>query len=502
MSINIVGFSSAFKVPGFWAETVFRAGGISLASIPIRLLVSGTQLSTGTATADQDIVEIISLDDSDAYHGAGSEINLMCQAALRVPGVRLYAAANAEAGGAVAAAATITIGGSWTTSGEWAYRLNGVRYTGATASTDTIQIVATAIAAAFNSDAHSPATAAVGAGPGYVVTLTMKSKGARGNDYVLWQEKGRLASGMTSVMAGGSDVSGTTNQAIKFASGSGTDTVTTLLTKLLPGLYDRNAVAQNDATAMVAWRNQARVKAGVLEGRLEHIVAATNAASGTATSLAGTSINDERVQLWWQLNSERHPSQHAAVMGATRVAAEQDDPSAYYDGQPLVGAAPQAFASDVPTTATQSSMLDNGVTPLTTVNGEVQVVRSIVTHCLNGASPDYRCLDTYQAVIPDYVRNAIGLYWTTVYKVGNPKVNSDPDPSQRDRPAGVATPKRWNQAVYGLLKGFETNLWITDVDDNLPVSEFNTAARRIMSIIPVIPSFANHQTGISVRQTG
>ena len=90
MSINIVGFSSAFKVPGFWAETVYRAGGISLASIPIRLLVSGLQLSSGTATPDQDIVEIISLDDSDGYHGAGSEINLMCQAALRVPGVRVF----------------------------------------------------------------------------------------------------------------------------------------------------------------------------------------------------------------------------------------------------------------------------------------------------------------------------------------------------------------------------------------------------------------------------
>ena len=302
--------------------------------------------------------------------------------------------------------------------------------------------------------------------------------------------------------SGGADVSGSTNQAIKLTSGAGADTVTTLLTKLLPGLYDRNAVAQNDATALVAWRNQARVKAGVLEGRLEHIIAATNAASGTATSLASSSVNDERVQLLWLLNSEMHPSQLAAVMGATRVAAERDDPSAYYDGQVLVGAAPQAIAGDVPTTATQSSMLDNGVTPLTTVNGAVQVVRSIVTHCLNGSSPDYRCLDTYQAVIPDYVRNAIGLYWTTVYKVGNPKVNSDPDPSQRDRPAGVATPKRWNQAVYGLLKGFESNLWITDVDSNLPVSEFNATARRIMSIIPVVPSFANHQTGISVRQTG
>ena len=34
------------------------------------------------------------------------------------------------------------------------------------------------------------------------------------------------------------------------------------------------------------------------------------------------------------------------------------------------------------------------------------------------------------------------------------------------------------------------------------VSEFDPVAKRIMSIVPVVPAFANHQTGVSVRQVG
>jgi phage tail sheath gpL-like len=498
VTINIVGFSSTNKVPGFFGETVYRAGPISVGDIPLILLLSGNKLSTGSATPDQDIDDIQSLDQSDALHGAGCELNLMCRAALRVPGVKIKAAASAEAGGAVAATLTITIAGSWTTSGEWRYRIDGVPFSGGIAATDSVTNVATAIVAAVQADSHMPCSAANVAG---VVTLTRKSKGTRGNDGTAFQDISALPSGATSTLGGAG--AAVTGPGLHFGAGTGTDNVTTLLTKILPGRYHRNAVAQADSSNIVRWRDQAVAKAGVLEGRMEHIVVAVSGTLGAATSLASATINAERVQLLHYLHSENHPSELAAVFGAIRTATEQDDPDAAFDDVVLTGVAPQSQAADWPTMANKVSALDNGVTPITTTpDGYAVVVRSIVTHCLLGATPDYRVLDTSQAVVPDYVRDGLGLLWTTQFKVGNPKVNSDPAPTARERPAGVATPKRWSQFATNYLLGLEAALILTDVALNPVVSEYNATAKRIMSIVPVIPAANQHQIGVSVRQVG
>lgn len=485
------------KVPGFFGETVYRAGAISAADIPLKLLVVGTKLSTGTATANADVDNIFSEDDADTKYGAGSQIARMCYAALRIPGVQLQGAAVAEAGGAAAGTATITIAGTWSSGGTFLYRIDGTLVTGSIASTDSATDVAVSIVNAVNGNSHLPTTAANVAG---VVTLTRKSKGATGNQGILYQDKSQLPSGMTSTLAGGTAVTG---DGLHFTSGSGTEDVTTLLAVLKPGTYARVAFAQNDATNAALWEAHFNFKAGVLEGRLEHGLTAVNGTLSAANSLATVTLNAERVQLLWLLNSESHPSEVAAVFGAIRTVTEQSDPSADYDGKVLPGVAPQAARADWATLATQISALDNGITPIvTTANQEVQVVRSIVTHCLNGATPDYRILDTYQAVTPDYMRNDVALYWTTVFRPQNPKVNSDPAPEERDRPSGVATPSSWTAAIVSRLRLAEDNLFVTNVDTNMPFSEFDPVAKRIMSVVPVVPSFANHQVGVSVRQVG
>lgn len=499
-NIVIVGFDSTIKVPGFYAETVYGAGALTAGDIPLTLLVVGTQLSSGTATPDQDVKDIFSTNDADTFYGAGSQIARMCYQALRYPGIRLKGAAVAEAGGAVAATATITITGTWTTSGNFSYRIDGTPISGSISSTDTIQNVANAIAAAVTGNPQLPVTAAVGAGPGYVVTLTRKSKGATGNQGILFQDTSSLPSGMTSTIAGGSSVTG---PGVFFGSGSGTENVTTLLAVLFSQTYARIAFAQNDSGNCARWVTQLNSQAGVLQGRLQHAVTAVNGSLSAATTLSTASLNAERVELCWYLYSESHPSELAASMAALRTVSEQVDPSAYYDGHALTGIAPQSQASDWPSFSTQVSALDNGITPIaTTPEGDAVVVRAITSKSLTNGNPDYRTLDTYQAVVPDFVRTGLGLYWISVFRPANPKVNADPAPEQRARPAGVATPSLWNSEVFNLMTNWESLLYVTNVADNPPTSEFDPVAKRIMSIVPVVPAFAQHQLGVSVRQVG
>jgi pimeloyl-ACP methyl ester carboxylesterase len=52
-----------------------------------------------------------------------------------------------------------------------------------------------------------------------------------------------------------------------------------------------------------------------------------------------------------------------------------------------------------------------------------------------------------------------------------------------------------------LLKDAEAANWLQEVDQNLPVSEFNDVADRLMTAAPTVVRKQNHAVGISVRQT-
>lgn len=500
MTIIIQGFSSTDKVPGFIGETVYGAGPLSIGSIPLKCLCVG--LSDGDLAADSTPVQILSTTDADTQAGAGTELNRMLRKALLVPGVQLYAATPTPANTPAAAEATITFATTATSAGVFTYYVGGDAVSVGVASGDVVGTIATNAAAAFNarSDLAVSATAALG-----VVTLTVKSEGARGNFYILSQDTSAAPTGTTSTIAGGSSVTG---GGVYFDGGSGTEDLTNLLAALYPGQWDRIAFAQNDTTNAAKIKAQLVTKAGPLEGRLEHACVSTNGTLANAATLAQSTYNAERVQVLWCKYGESHPSEVAAAMASLRTATEQSAPNAAYDGVALAGIAPMRNAADWPTRATQQTALNEGVTPLTTIAGDsttVRVVRSITTKCLNGSDPDYRTLDTADAYVPDYVRNVLRLAWTTDYLPSNPYVGPNPSAVEPDPPAGVATPQRWNSYMTSTLQGLVAANVLQSVGTNAydtPVSEYDATAKRIMSAVPVIRRANNHQTGVSVRQAG
>lgn len=494
MAIQIVGFSPTNKLPGFFAETVYGSGAVSVADIPLLMLAVGMKTSAGSATANTDVLDTLSVDEADSLWGAGSQLSRMCYLALLEPGIKLKGAAVAEPGGA-AGTATVTIAGSWTTTGDLFYYIDGVEVpVGITAAMTSVTLVAAAIKAAINANPRLPVTADNVAG---LLTITRKNLGASGNDGALFQDVTKRPSGMTSTLAGGTAMAG---GGFHFTGGSGTESATTLLTTLFPDWFDRIAVAANDATSAAAWELHVNNAAGVLEGRLQHLVFGHNGTLSAAITLAQTTLNAQRAQLVWYIDSETQPSEISARFCARRTAVEQVDPCAAYDGFVMTGVAPQRSRTVWPTTATLISALDSGVTPMATSRtGDAYIVRSITTKSLTGANPDYSCLDTSTAIMPDYIRRALQLEYETNVKPENPRVADDPAADAKERPAGVLTPARWNDVVKRVLADAEAATFLVDTALNPPRAEYNKTAKRIMGIVPVKDAPNNHSIGISVR---
>lgn len=554
---QIVGWASTDKVPGVGGETIFGSGPASAGSIPLTCLAVGTKLTTGTAVPNQDVVPILSPDDADVAFGAGSEIALQCYGLLKTPGNTIFGAPVAEAGGAVAATLVLTVAGVPLASGSWSIRLNGTAYSGGINTTDTPTTIAAAIAAAVNADVRAPFTALAAVG---VVTFTVKSKGARGNLYIGFSDSSKLPSPVTISMPGATwvtltayttasyvvptvangfyykcTIAGTaaagqptwpttigttvtdgtvtwtcwgqilTGGLATFGGGAATEVNTTLLSLLAPVGYDRIASAENDATNLAAWRTQLDAQAGPTSNITQHFITGVNGTLATGQSVAQTTLNHPRFQVLWYLNSETHPAILAATFAGIRCATEAGDPDAAYDDVILPGVAPQSQKLDWPSHATLVAALNNSLTPVyTSPDGYAKICRSIQTRSLNGSTPDYRVLDTSDAIVPDFVRRAIALAWTSVYKLANPRVSDDPPANQKDAASGVATPTRWSNFVEGILRGFERGEGfpapiIINVDALKPSSGYDKVGKRIMSAIPVQPAPNNHQVGISVR---
>jgi phage tail sheath gpL-like len=501
--VQIVGFTSTDFVPGFVGETVLGAGTLTAANIPNRLLVVGLMDdAVGTATPDADVDQIFNEDEAKTLYGPGTELARMCQAALRVPGIQLFAAATAEGAG-TAATCTATITGTATAAGEFRYRINGVLINDGIASGDTPTNIGDTIAARCNALTDLPVTAVNVTG---VVTFTTKNDGLRFNDYIIMDEAPIPATSVTSVVAGGAAVNG---PGVRFTGGTVDDATTTLEAVIFGTWYQRVAVAHRDATNLAAWEAHFDSTAGPLEGRPASWTAATNAA--IPTSLAQTTLNAYRAQLMWMFEGETDPAEMAAYFAALRAVTEQGDPDAAYDGTELVGVAPHATEAQaaIPGRSTLVTALQSGITPVTTENGVAVVVRSITTHSLDGTNPDFRTLDTSQVVVPDFVRTSLGLIWTTEFLPANPRVQDDPDEGEATPAAGVAYPQLWNQRILQFLKDMEDGSAVSsglpqliEVDDNPPASGFDAVAKRIMSSVPTIPAPNQHQAGVSVRQVG
>ena len=239
---------------------------------------------------------------------------------------------------------------------------------------------------------------------------------------------------------------------------------------------------------------------------MQQLVFGNSGTLAACTSLTQTTLNHARSSVAWLRELETHPSVLAATYAAVRLAAEQVYPNANMDDVLLPGVVASPASTMLPSKATQESALGVGITPLyVATDGSVYIARAITTKSLNGSTPDYRVLDVAQVTVSDYVRETLNLVWTTEVKPNNPVIRDNPDTDEDLPPPGVITPDRWNAVAIRELKALERGDGfvapvVSDVDDNLPVSTYDSVAKRIMSAVNVVPAAQHHSIGVSVRQ--
>lgn len=494
MAIVIPGFVDSDKVPGSVNETVYGRGKQSLGASQVLLLVTGNKLTAGTATADQDITQVFSETDADTLYGAGSEIAMQCYAALAIPGVTLFGAPVAEAtSGPVSATLTLTVGGTWTTSGTVIVSLAGKKIAFAVGSADSTSNVATNLSAAINGVARMPMSASPASA---VVTVTVLSKGTRGNDYVCVKDLSSAPAGLTLTLAGGTALTGGVTP---FSAGAGADSVVNVLALLTTQVWDYQAWAQNDATNAALIKAQLESQAGPLLQHPGFAVFGKNRSTATSISFAQTTMNEQLACVVHMTNGETHPCQMSAQLAAQFATTVGANPNTRYINMVMPSCAPHSQRADIPGRSTLNALLNAGVTPLTTVNGVVQVVDAIQTHCLNGSSPDFRTYHVGDVFVPIRVSKEVALQWA-VFSAANPYAGPDPSDGQQPASEGVATPSLWLAELMALLKKFEGVNWLQDVDTNPAIAEYNTTSKRIMSAIPNVVRSQNIQSGNSIRQ--
>jgi phage tail sheath gpL-like len=493
--ITILGWTVDDKVPGFYGETKYGAGRVSVGEFPVTCLITGTKASDGTMVADQDIEPIISLDDAVTKLGQRPMATQQARAALSIEGVNLWAAPPAEAtgGGATAAFITISIGGSWTLGGTIKWTLDGNLITTDVAATgETAANVETNVAASFNGWVDGPVT-------GVATTdcvLTCASVGTGGNQYKLGWDLSEAPPGLTVTVTGGTAIH---PRLVPFSGGVGTESVANIIALMRADTWDYIAPAQVDSTNLGLFEAHMASEAGPTIGHLEHMITARTSTLVDAQSLSQTTLNDARSSVMWLENCETHPAEIAAGVAALRSVIEPQDPNYNYDDTPLPFVAPQVYKADMPGHATLKAALNSGISPLKTENGVVKIVRGIVSRCLNGTTPDYNTLDWGDAIVPDRIRKEIAASWV-VFKAANPKVGRDAVAGEPSVPDGVGTPLRWAAEIDSVLRTAEQELWIQDVDDNPPQVVLDTARRALVAAVPVVVRWNQHSAGVSVRQ--
>lgn len=501
MAFTFTGVDALYKVPRFMATLQFAAGAVSAGSLPMYCLHIGMKTSAGSMTEDQDIVEVTSADDVNAYAGARSELAQMARAGIKAaPTVRHFMAAVAEPSGGTYAQCTLVIAGSWSTDGEIAITFAGKRFSLGVSATDTIDVVGAALAARLSADTEIPATFTYNTSTD-TLTGVIANKGATGTSWVIGIDKSKAPSGMTLTLSGSASLSG---DRVKFGvagSGTGTADVTTLLTKLLTGRYARIAVSTNDATNAALLETHVNTKAGATKLLLEQLIFASNASQSTATTLAQTTLNAPRAMVAWMRNANIHPAVIASTIAAIRAQTEPIDWVPDYDGKVLPFIPPQHI-SDVHTDAENNTALQNGVTPIATGNNEASIVRCITSYCLNGSAQDERCLDIGDVVVTDNGTLDLKLLYETDFRPGNPRVQADPADGEPLPPSGVGYPRLWNALAMKRAREWFANGFVRNPDATPFISQFNSVSQRIETQATIVPQRVQHQIAVAMRQQG
>ncbi len=433
--------------PGTYHTFLFSTGQRGLTPLPQRVLMVGTMLATGTATAGVP-VQIFDAADAATKFGQGSPVTLMCrkalgQASFQKVSPEIWAVGIAEpaGGGAAKNVHTLTLTGPATADGNVIIRIMGRTITTGVQNGQSANTVAAAMQqsiASQHADLRVIATVV-----GAVVTCTDTVTGENGGDVVF-----------TTVQ---------TPAGIAIAHATGTAGVgITDVTASLDAAIDRDyhgIALENHKAADIAdavAHTSAKWAYNVKRYRWIFIADTTSLSSGNALAAAA---NDFTVHVIGCEDSPSLPAEIAAA-SATRVWGTQRA-NANYDGMGLL-IYPPTTSSSVYTGAEVESALQSGQTPLIPdITGQrVKFVRLVTTKVTTASAPDYSTFDLASSRVAALMAQQIDIRYAKEFTGEDAIMDLDEDSDEY-----VVNSVR--DMVIGIHRDFEALRYIQHVDEHI-----------------------------------
>jgi phage tail sheath gpL-like len=402
LSFNYIPAGNGVRVPLFYAE--MDNSQASYFSQPLRSLLIGQKLSTGSAPANEPVL-VSTTAQANALFGIGSMLARM-HAIYRLsdPTGEIWCLPVADAGAGVAASGTITVTGPATAAGTINLYIAGQKVQVAVGSSDSADTVAASINTAINAATDLPVTSAVVTN---VVTLTCRWKGATGNDITVLDS-------FRGVAGGESLPTGVALAYVAMASGATNPTLTSAITAMGDDAYDFVIHPYTDSTSLDAFATEYGDSSGRWSWSRQVYGHCYTALRGTLSDLttAGALRNDPHHTIAAIDADCPHPSwEYAAAYGARNAVFIAADPARPTQTGQLTGLlAPRAGKRFIWTE--RNSLLSYGIATSFVVSGVIQIERAITTYqknSFNQADPSYLDSETLHtaAYVLRYLSNAI-----------------------------------------------------------------------------------------------
>jgi len=456
-TISIPTYPSNNRVPGVFA--VVDASKANTATINQRTLLLGQMLSAGAATAGT-VVPVAGVGDAQTAFGAGSQLAIAVERYRNLDFFgELWALPMADAGGAAASTATITITGPATATGVVPLYVDGVRIPVSVNSADTATVIAGNMVTAINNYATPggnplSVTAANTAG---VVTLTARNKGSIGNQSTI--NLSFMGTSAGEGQPGTTNVAGVAATITAFINGTTDPVVATALANVPVKAFDFIYCPYNDATSLNAVQAFLGDTAGRWNWSIElfgHCFTAKNGTFSTRTTF-GTSRNNQHESAIGA-NGSPSPDWHWAIdfcaASAVSLRADPAIPVGGLAGGVALNVVAPPLASRDSFTNRNTLLFDGMTTYIVDQAGVVHVDRAITTYQSNAAgTPD----NSYLSLNVPFQLMAYIRAWRTMIQSNFNQVKLVPDGNRIPPGSRMVTSQTILAATTAQYRAMATN---------------------------------------------
>lgn len=468
MSFNSVPID--IRVPGQYIEIDNTKALKGLPGMPVKILVIGQKLSSGTAAALTPYL-ITSVDQAKQLFGTGSQLSHMMEKFKANNTLsEVWAIGQADAGAGVSATGTIVIGGAATVNGTLTVYIGGRRVQASVLTTDTAAQVATKLQAAIAAKTDLPVTATVATS---TVTLTARHKGVCANLIdvrVGYYPDEVLPTGLTATVTG-------------LAGGATNPDVNDVLNAIGDEWYTDFVMPYTDTANMAAMETELADRFGPLK-MLDGICYVGRSDTHANLITAGDGRNSPHMVTIGAYKSPTPPYEWAASLGAVCSESAKNDPARPVQTLKLTGVLPPSIPHRF-ILEERDLLLRHGIgTFMVDAGGTVLIERAVTGYRQNpfgAADISYLDIETMKTLA--YLRYSLRAYIALRY----PRYKLADDGTAFSRGQAVVTPKTIRAAIINLFFQWEEQGLVenaTQFIEDLIVERDSNDPNRVNALVP------------------